>query len=132
MALNKPAKVIVGILTVAIALLPVGLVIVWLLMVFGMMNGQPRDFPFQALDPLFAIAFPLVCSINVLIYGMMAFYVAHAVKNAAASDVVRIAGILLVFFFPYLGMPAYYIVYIVMPKPPAWAMKPQLVLPPAA
>jgi phage shock protein PspC (stress-responsive transcriptional regulator) len=58
---------------------------------------------------------------------MVTFYVAHAIKNTDASDVIRIVALLLVFFLPYVGMPAYYVLYIMLAKPPAWAMKPATV-----
>ena len=129
MTLSATAKAIVGGLTALVALFPVALVALWLVMFSGMMSRTPQDAPFQAFDAIFALAFPAMCIISVLMYVMIAFYVTHAIKNTAASDVVRIVALLLVFFFPYLGMPAYYIIYILMAKPPTWAMKPQPVAP---
>jgi hypothetical protein len=126
MTLSRTAKVVVGALTALVALLPVCLILAWLTMVLGIFQDTSRESVFfQTLDTAFPFVFAAGCLFNVLIYGMMAFYIAHAIKNLEGSDVVRIVGLLLVFFFPYLGMPAYYIVYILMSKPPAWAMKPQ-------
>jgi len=129
MTLSSTAKAIVGVLTALVALFPLALVALWLVMFFGMMSRTPQDAPFQAFDAIFGLVFPAMCIVSVLMYVMIAFYVTHAIKNTPASDVVRIVALLLVFFFPYLGMPAYYIIYILMAKPPTWAMKPQPVAP---
>ncbi len=126
MTLTSPIKALIGVLTLLVVLLPFGFFTLWGLMVLpAMIRGPSGDFPSQAFDMVFAIAFPLMCLFTLVIYGLTAFYVTHAVKNQGASDVVRIIGILGVFFFPYLGMPFYYIVFILMPKTPSWAMKPQ-------
>jgi len=127
MTLSTPVKALVGVLTLLVFLFPVGFFLLWALMFFPMFIGEASpDFPFQAFDTVFAVAFPLMCLFTVAMYGLIAFYVTHAIKNQGASDVVRIVALLAVFFLPYLGMPFYYIVFILMPKPPSWAMKPQL------
>jgi len=124
--ISKPIKVLVGLLTLLVVLFPFALFLLWGLMVFPMfMGGSSGDFPFQAFDMVFALALPLMCSFALALYGLTAFYVAHAIKNQVGSEVVRIVALLAVFFLPYLGMPFYYIVYILMTKPPSWAMKPQ-------
>jgi hypothetical protein len=123
MTLSRSAKIIVGVLTGAVVLLPVGFIVLAVVMMLGWWCGSPRDFPLPSLGPFAELSFPLMCLVNVLVYGMVAFYVAHAIKNQAASDTVRIIGILLIFIAPYLGMPAYYVVYILLATPPAWAMK---------
>ena len=124
MKLNNTAKIIVGVLTLLVALFPIAFILLWLGMFFPTMVGRSQEYPFQAFDAIFAFIFPAMCIISILIYAMIAFYVAHAIKNTAASDVFRIVSLLLVFFFPYLGMPAYYVLYILLSKPPQWAMKP--------
>jgi|SRR3990172_266055 len=131
MTISSPIKVVLGILTALVALLPVLIICLWLAMFIPIYTGSFDSFATSGMDPLFAVAFPLVCVINVLVYGLTAFYVTHAIKNAAASDLLRILGVLFVFFFPYLGMPAYFILYIMLPTPPRWAMKPQWLEPPA-
>ena len=126
MTLTNPVKVLVGVTTLLVVLLPFGLLLLWGLMVIPMaMAGPSGDYPFQIFDMVFALAFPLICLFNIIIYGLMAFYVTHVIKNQGASDFVRIAALLAVFLFPYLGMPFYYIVFILMPVPPSWALKPQ-------
>jgi len=125
MRLSKTAKAIVGVLTGMVVLVPIGFILLWLTLVFGMRSGSSPDSYFSLLDSAFPLFLSLACGLNLLIYGMTAFYVTHAVKNAAATDLLRIIGILLVVFIPYLGMPAYYVLYILIRNPPAWALKPQ-------
>ena len=125
MTLSNPFKVLVGVLTLIVMLFPVGLFLLWGLMVSQVMRGPSSDFPLQFLDIVFPAAFFIMCLFTLIMYGLTAFYVTHAIKNQTASDVVRIVALLGVFFLPYLGMPFYYIVFILMPKSPSWAQKPQ-------
>jgi len=125
MTITNPFKVVLGLLTALVALLPVVFIALWLATFIPMYTGSFHGFPESGMDLIFAVVFPLACVINVLIYALTAFYVTHAIKNAAASDLFRILGVLFVFFFPYLGMPAYFILYIMLPTPPPWAMKAQ-------
>ncbi len=125
MTLGNPVKILVGVLTLLVVLFPFAFLLLWGLMAFQMFAGGPSgDYPSQAFDMIFAVAFPLMCLFTIVMYGLVAFYVTHGIKNQGASDVVRIIALLAVFFLPYLGMPFYYIVFILMPKPPSWAMKP--------
>ena len=66
-----------------------------------------------------------MCLFTLLTYGLIAFYVTQAIKNQRASDVVRIVTLIMIFFMPYLGMPFYYVLFILMPTPPPWALKPR-------
>ena len=125
MNLGSGAKVIVGILTAVVTLFPLAFIFLWLLSFFPLMiSGTSSDFPFDVFDVASTFMIPVMCLTSLLIYALVAFYVTHAVKNTAGSDVIRIVAILLVFFFPYLGMPAYYVLFILLPNPPSWALKP--------
>lgn len=124
MTLSKPIKIAVGVATVIVMLLPMGLFLIWISFAFPFFMGNPdSDFPFQYFDMMMAVVFPMICLINILIYGLIAFYIIHAVKNQAANDVIRIIALLAIFFIPYLGMPIYYVIYILMSTPPSWALK---------
>jgi len=126
MTLSQPIKILVGVSTLLVFLLPFGFVLLWGLMVFPMALGEPNaNFPFQPFDAIFSLVFPLMCLLNLLIYALYAFYVIHTIKNERGSDVVRIIALLAIFFLPFLGMPFYYIVYIFFPNPPSWALKKQ-------
>ena len=126
MTLSNPLKALVGVLTTLVVLVPFGIFLLWGLMAIPAFMGTPSgDDPFLAFDIVFAFAFPLMCVFSALMYALIAFYVAHAVKNQGASDVVRIVALLLIYFLPYLGMPVYYLLFILLPRPPSWAVKPQ-------
>ena len=130
MTLSNGAKVIVGVLTVCVALFPLAFIFIWMISFFPFIAApSASDFPFDVFDAVSAFMFPAMCLISLMSYGLMAFYVAHAVKNTQVSDAIRVVAILLVFLFPYLGMPAYYILFILLGTPPSWALK---VSPPAA
>ena len=123
MTLSNPIKILVGVLTLIVMLFPVGLFLLWGLMVSQVMRGPSSDFPLQFLDIVFPAAFFIMCLFTLIMYALTAFYVTHAIKNQRGSDLVRILALLGVFFLPYLGMPFYYILYILIPTTPAWALK---------
>jgi hypothetical protein len=126
MSLSNPIKVIVGVSTLLVMLIPLGFFLLWGLMVFPAFTGERSvDFPFQAENAIFSFAFPLICFLNILIYGLYAFYITHAIKNENGSDIIRIIALFGIFFLPYLGMPFYFVVYIFFPTPPSWALKKQ-------
>ena len=44
--------------------------------------------------------------------GLQVFYVIHEIKNMAMTDTFRILFVIGTFFFPYIGMPIYFIAYL--------------------
>jgi hypothetical protein len=70
---------------------------------------------------------PLGCFVMIIMFGLLAFYVVHAIKNQDASNAIKLISALVIFMFPYVGMPLYCVVFILMPTPPSWALKPELV-----
>ena len=134
MHLSKSAKISVGIATLLVFLLPFLFVIFWLFMVATMSSAastpsnelDPNSFPFNSFDLVFNAMIPVVCLLNLLIYGLLAFYVFHAIRNDAVSDIIRTISILAIFLIPFFGMPLYYFLFILLPAPPAWTIKKQL------
>jgi len=122
--LSNRFKVLVGVLTLIVMLFPVGLFLLWGITVSQAMRGPSYDIPFQFFDVVFPVAFFMMCLFTLIMYGLTAFYVTHAIRNERGSHLVRILALLAVFFLPYLGMPFYYILYILIPRTPAWALKP--------
>jgi hypothetical protein len=133
MIISKPIKAVVGVSTLIIFLLPIGFILLWGFMALSMSRIGPITTPLQAppppfqaiMDAIFAVGFPLICFLNLLIYILYAFYVTHAIKNEGGADIIRIITLLVIFIFPYIGMPFYYTVYILLPNPPSWALKKQ-------
>ena len=130
MRLSTPLKAIVGIATGVFVLLPVmgfALMLVTFLSVsrYEAQGITPPDF-FQFGGGAF---FAAICVVILLQYPLIAFYVAHIIMNSAANDVARVVLALGVFFVPYVIMPIYFILSILMPNPPSWALKPALPTP---
>jgi len=124
MTLNNPIKLIVGICTLLVLLLPLGMVVIWIFFGFRMASISPMDDPFRGLGIVFNFMFSAMCLLTLLVVVMYVFYVIHLVKNNEISDTMRVLSILLIFFIPFIGMPLYYVLYILLPAPPAWAIKP--------
>jgi len=124
MTLSRTAKIIVGAATALVALWPLLMFAFMFLPFFflALSGGQEPDPSFIL---LFFLIFPLMIFASFLQIGMMIFYIAHIVKNKAASEVLLIllgAGL---YFLPFVAMPAYYLIYILPTDPPDWAMAPQ-------
>jgi len=125
MKLSNPVKILVGIATAWICIYPLLFLSVWFMMatqmgLFGrVMSAEPPMF----MTPFLAI-FPVHCFTILLQFVMMAFYLIHVIKNNAAAEVIRIILGVGVFFLPYVAMPVYYVLYIWMDTPPAWAAAP--------
>ena len=129
MQISKSGKIALGIATAIVTLIPLLFVAIWLIFVFGM-NYFPTSFfdpfyggGFDSIRQLFDLFFGLICCLNLLIYGLVAFYIVHIVKNTEGSQVIRILFALSLFFLPYIGMPVYYLIYIFPTRPPEWALE---------
>ncbi len=134
MYLSKTVKIFVGVATVFVFLIPFLLILFWFYMLFSMATAAnlpsndfpPNKFPFNSFEAMSTFGFPVICSLNVLIYVLVGFYIFHTIKNNNVSDVIRTIAIFSFFVFPYLGMPLYYIMFILLPKPPNWTIKKSL------
>ncbi|MFC2046158.1 hypothetical protein ACFLTC_01380 [Chloroflexota bacterium] len=128
MKLNRPLRIAIGFATVWQALYPLLFLAVWLSMVPGMVDFElaPATAPEESI-PFFPVAFlaiiPLHCLTMVLQIGLMGFYLAHIIKNTAASETLRIILGIGVFLMPFVAMPVYYYLYIWSDEPPEWAQK---------
>ena len=126
MRLTGAINILVGVLTGLVSIFPIAILLLVFAIGRGLLDVAVPPFPFGYCIALEQILPPSVmCVIQVLLYALMVFYIAHAVRNSAASDSVRTPLILLVVFIPFLGMPAYYAVFLLPPTPPAWALKPK-------
>ena len=126
MNLSTTAKILVGLVTAIVTLLPVA----FIALMIGVSSGGPFaasfaesffDIGFEYFNALFVA----VCVLNLLIYALVAFYMVHIIKNDEGSQVVRILLAIGLFMFPYLAMPVYYFVYVLPESPPGWALAPK-------
>jgi hypothetical protein len=124
MTLSRTLKIIVGAATALVAVWPMLIMAFMFLPIFFIVlsGGQEPDLSFIL---VFFLIFPLMIFASFLQMGLMVFYIAHIVKNKAASEVLLIllgAGL---YFLPFFAMPAYYLIYILPSDPPDWAMAPK-------
>jgi hypothetical protein len=128
MTLSKPVRILVGIATIwytlYLLLMMVGVVVllgyvILALSTGGQSIGGLQTFLRQILS--FEIMLPIhFCSI-LLEVGLLIFYLVHTIKNARASDSMRIVLGLGHLFLPFVAMPIYYYLYIRREQPPEWA-----------
>jgi hypothetical protein len=126
--LSKPLKIFIGIATVLYLLFPIIFFLLFLFYVLPTYLGSTNaDDLLMLYENIFVASIPLGCIVFTIIIGLLAFYVTHAIKNKNASEMIRLISVFAIFMFPYIGMPAYYVVFILMPNPPSWALKPESV-----
>ncbi|MBN1303075.1 MAG: hypothetical protein JXA13_01470 [Anaerolineales bacterium] len=127
MQLNKPVKVLIGLATLWFVLYPFLFLIVWLTMAAGLSLGPlladaaGMEVPLFSMVPFMAV-FPLhLCTICIQ-FALLAFYLAHVIKNTEADETVRIILGIGNFYMPFLSMPVYYYAFIWRDTPPEWAL----------
>ena len=125
MKLSRAAKVGVGLLTLFVLGIPFLIVAIVFLALFpSMSSADPSGPPSALFEVGFPLMFLLICFISIANYGLIAFYLAHIIKNPTGSDVLRIILGIAIFFFPLLGMPTYFLIYVWPDTPPSWALQP--------
>ena len=124
MILSKPMKIFIGFATLLYLLFPAIFFLLWLLYVVPAYLGSTNVDDLMILyKNIFLASIPLGCIVMATMFGLLAFYVIHAIKNQDASDTIRLFSGLAIVLFPYIGMPIYYVIFILMSKPPSWALK---------
>ena len=119
-------KIIIGLTTLLYMIFPAIFFLLWIFLVIPTYLGSSNmDELMMLYKNIILVTIPLGCFVLILMFGLLAFYVVHAIKNQDASDAIRLISVLAILFFPYIGMPFYYIVFIIMPNPPSWALKPE-------
>lgn len=115
MTFTKPIKILIGVLTLLIILVPFFIMpLVWgFSMLSGLMMAAQPD---QVEAPLvFAAMFfvlPLFMLYPFVQLALQVFYIIQAVKNKTLTDTPRILFILGSFFMPFVALPLYYGMYI--------------------
>ena len=115
MTLTKPIKILIGILTLLIILVP--LVIIPLVWGFSMLTGlvlaaQPERVEVPLMVVVMFFAMPLFMLYPFVQLALQVFYIIHEVKNKFLTDTPRILFILGSFFLPFIALPAYFIMHI--------------------
>ena len=119
MKLTHNQKILVALATawvLAYPLLFFGVVFLFTLGMAAMLVDDPTAFP----GFVFAAILPLHCLTIIVQIALMAFYLAHVIKNTTASDTARIILGVGSFFMPYVAMPIYFYFFIWREDPPEW------------
>ncbi len=123
MKLNKPLKILIGILTAWVVLYPFLFFFVWLFFVFLFSSSE---FQPESNDYIFGLGFifgfiMIICS-SLLNFGLQGFYIIHVILNKRGNDLIRaILGVGFL-FLAIIAMPVYFFVYILPENPPSWAL----------
>ena len=127
MQLSIPAKVAVGIATLAVVVLFL-LILLPIPLFFLSINGAIAVSEEQARAVLetflsgFNLLVVIIFAFNILNFALITFYIAHAVMNASGSVPLRVALSVGLFILPFIAMPTYFLVYILPSSPPTWAI----------
>lgn len=126
MKLNKTWKIVIGIVTLWVALYPfVVMAGVFAMMIPSIMAAERygSDVPPPAFFSGFFIFIILMMFSSFLQMGTTAFYFVHIIKNKKGSDLLRIILGIGSYFLPYVATPIYYFIYILPDTPPDWALE---------
>ena len=120
MNINKPTKIIIGILTIFGIFFP--FVIAPALMMFFVFSSgfpffDPQSVPNpyeiqKTMFPVMMVFYPVMMCFGVVQLGLQVFYIIHEIKNKALTDTFRILFAIGTFFLPYIAMPIYFIAYL--------------------
>ena len=129
MTLTKPIKILVGVLTLLIIVVPFLLIpLVW---GFSMLTGlvlaaQPERVEVPLMVVVMFFAMPLFMLYPFVQLALQVFYIIHEVKNKFLTDTPRILFILGSYFMPFIALPLYFVMHIWRdgPKPAVEAPAP--------
>ncbi len=125
MKMHVAAKIILGLLTAWVILVPALLAGLWfafsLSVAFSESITPSNGTPYISF--FFLMLFIYACTAFLSI-GMKGFYLVHDIVNRNGSNILRALLGLGIVFLPVIGMPFYYFTYIVPDNPPAWALIP--------
>jgi hypothetical protein len=122
MSISNPIKWLVGAATVWLLSYPAFFLILWLLSFQSMVTGS-SELPF--INGIFSYLFPVHCLTAILQLVLLGFYLVHILRSQLASEPAKIGFALSIVILPYLGMPAYYYLFIWRDHPPQWALSPK-------
>lgn len=125
MKLNKTWKIIIGIFTAFMSMMPIFFfigIMVFMMSSIGFVDNS-RNEPPTALIYLMLFGFFAQFFWIFLRLGLIAFYQVHVILNDTGSKTFRILLSLGNFFVPYISMPIYYFIYIFPDEIPNWALE---------
>jgi hypothetical protein len=128
MKISKPWKILIGLVTLWVAIYPLLFLAGWFLMVFSMAGTiayteQLANESFPAFMIPFFCIFPIHILTIFLQIGLSAFYLFHVIKNKTGQEVIRVILGMGNFYMPFLAMPIYFFIFIWPETPPEWALQ---------
>lgn len=125
MKLSRTPKILIGVATGSIFLLPF-LAMLLFFLPFIVMGGTAvaTGEPEPAVMMVVLLIFPIMMIFAVVQMVLMIFYIAHIVLNKEANSSLLILLAVGVYMMPFFAMPAYFLIYIMPNEPPEWALEP--------
>lgn len=118
MALSKPLKIIVGILTLFVMVFPFVMPIIMFLWFFSISLPLAGAQTVPGTEMVGKIMLPMLLYWAVMVgftfsqFGLQIFYVIHAIKNRTTSDTNKILFVLGTYFLPFVAMPVYFLLHL--------------------
>ena len=120
MKISKLIKVLVGIATALVAVIPflvapLAMMVVVLIPGFPFLDSQSGlspEFMVRMFTLSFVVFMPMMTCVGFAQLALQVFYIVHLIKEARLTDVSRVLFALGVFFMPYLLMPIYFFLYV--------------------
>jgi hypothetical protein len=120
MSINKPTKIIIGLLTAFEILFPFlimpGLLMLlmsgFFLPLFGAHASARLETLYRSMMPVIMVFYPTMMCFSVVQFGLQIFYIIHEIKNKALTDTFRILFVIGTFFLPHITMAIYYVAYL--------------------
>ena len=115
MTLTKPIKILIGILTLLIIVVP--LVIIPLMWGFSMLSGlmlaaEAEKYEVLLMTVVMFLAMPLFMLYPFVQLALQVFYIIHEVKHKTLTETPRILFILGSYFLPFITLPVYFVMHI--------------------
>ncbi|KAA3642365.1 MAG: hypothetical protein DWQ07_25360 [Chloroflexi bacterium] len=133
MKLSKTWKYIIGLATAWIVIFPFTFVFLYFAMMFSFIftaGAEPEQTTFGFAGVwiflIFMIFFVLQFFTAFLQMALSGFYLYHAIRNQAGSEILRTILAMGSFYMPFIGMPIYYFAYMWPDEIPSWARSSQV------
>ncbi len=111
MSLNKPAKIILGILTFIPLLFVITVLGLIISNFFSMVFSQEPEIPMMLFSYL-SYLLPYVFVVGLLALGLFVFYIVHIIQNSFLDNEKRILWIAIVFLAYGIAIPIYWYIHI--------------------
>ncbi len=130
MRISKPIKILIGLLTAGVLILPVIIFLSMQVTTFktlALFDSLAPSYNFLLVITRLILFIP-ICWFFLLI-GLGIFYLIHIYANKSGNVFIRVLFAVGMFILPFFVMVVYYFVYILPENPSAWALAPDGAIP---